>query len=181
MAKRTCSIDGCDSDVNARGLCPMHYSRWKRFGDPNLQRTAADRFWPKVQKTGNCWEWQGSRNAKGYGQFITSYRRATAAHRWSYEARYGPIPSDMVVCHRCDNPPCVRPDHLFLGTDMDNALDREHKGRGKYPPLAVLKCGQTEVGTLTAYYRHRKRKEPACVACADAWNAYKREYRTRTG
>jgi len=91
---------------------------------------AADikRFWSKVDKSGECWLWTASRKPNGYGQF-TKKPLLFYAHRVAYEATYGPIPAGLIVCHRCDNPPCVRPDHLFLGTDLDNAQDRVAKGR----------------------------------------------------
>lgn len=87
-----------------------------------------DRFWPNVQKSEGCWEWQGVRLHHGYGalQFRGKLRKA---HRLSWELHNGPIPEGLIVCHHCDNPPCVRPDHLFLGTSKDNADDKGCKGR----------------------------------------------------
>ena len=90
------------------------------------------RFWRKVEVRGEdeCWEWTGgSRNAYGYGQFRLN-GRMVKVHRISYELSHGSIPEGMLVCHHCDNPPCANPSHLFLGTDKDNAIDREMKGRG---------------------------------------------------
>lgn len=84
----------------------------------------ADRFWPKVQKTEHCWVWIGARLPGEYGEFDT--RRA---HRVSWELHHGTIPEGLHVCHKCDNPPCVRPDHLFLGTANDNIQDCIKKGR----------------------------------------------------
>jgi hypothetical protein len=91
----------------------------------------ANRFWPKVLcdlKTG-CWVWTASCLPSGYGQFSISRNRARVAHRVSWEMHFGPIPDGLLVCHHCDNPPCVRPDHLFLGTDSTNAWDKVAKGR----------------------------------------------------
>jgi hypothetical protein len=91
-----------------------------------------DRFWSKVAKGDGCWEWQGHRS-RGYGELQIGRRgaqRKTLAHRISWEMHNGPIPVGLEVCHRCDNPPCVRPDHLFLGTQIDNANDMWSKGRG---------------------------------------------------
>lgn len=91
----------------------------------------AERFWPKVSFGPGCWEWQGARHVKagGYGTFGLDRRTMVRAHRMSYELAVGPIPAGMLVLHRCDNPPCVRPSHLFLGTPKDNTADMDRKGR----------------------------------------------------
>ena len=75
-----------------------------------------------------CWEWTGYRNRKGYGQ-IKADGRMVATHRQAFLLRRGPIPEGMHVLHRCDNPPCVNPDHLFLGSNDDNVAERVRKGR----------------------------------------------------
>ncbi len=86
------------------------------------------RFWPKVRKGDGCWEWTASKHPDGYGQFGVGHGRAWA-HRVAWELCVGPIPAGMVVMHTCDNPGCVRPDHLRIGTQLDNIADMVAKGR----------------------------------------------------
>jgi hypothetical protein len=87
-----------------------------------------ERFWQKVEKTETCWNWTGCKHEKGYGLFSVKNRNRRA-HRVSYEMHCGKIPDGMQVLHDCDNPSCVRPDHLFLGTNADNMADKCAKGR----------------------------------------------------
>lgn len=89
---------------------------------------ATDRFWSRVKKTEGCWTWTGAK-ISGYGDLRVSVTVHQLAHRFSWELHHGPIPAGLHVLHRCDNPPCVRPDHLFLGTNDDNVADSVNKGR----------------------------------------------------
>src|SRR6266853_3758788 len=94
------------------------------------RRSITERFWEKVDTTGDCWLWTASKTEFGYGQFGTARGKpSTTAHRVSWELHFGPIPDGMFVCHHCDTPPCVKPDHLFLGTHEQNQLDMLLKGR----------------------------------------------------
>jgi hypothetical protein len=126
---------GCDR--------PMGPDDWYRNGDltrravarqaatEKAQTPLIDRLWAKVDKTGDCWIWTGACDSKGYGRIGAGGRggRLVRPHRVVYEAEHGAIPEGMYVCHHCDNPPCVRPEHLFLGTNQDNQLDAVAKGR----------------------------------------------------
>lgn len=96
-----------------------------------VRRPLTDRFWEKVEKTPGCWLWTGSCTEKGYGSIGSGGRDGShlIASRVSWELYFGPIPAGLWVLHRCDDPACVRPDHLFLGTAADNTADMVSKGR----------------------------------------------------
>lgn len=132
-----CTVGGCEQQQIAKGLCGMHYVRVRRHGDPHtiakggpLSRPVADRFWPKVQRGEGCWLWTGACDTYGYGLIRWRQRdRWDKAHRVSWIIASGPIPNGLCVLHKCDNPPCVNPAHLFLGTQADNMHDMKIKGR----------------------------------------------------
>ncbi len=85
------------------------------------------RFWDRVEKSDSCWRWTGYLT-KGYGR-IRVDNQHIRAHRLSYQIHFGEIPAGLHVLHHCDNPACVNPDHLYVGTDKDNARDRVVRGR----------------------------------------------------
>jgi len=93
-------------------------------------RPIAERFWEKASRPADgCWVWQYAINNTGYGIFSESTGKCVLSHRMAWKLTHGDIPSGLFVCHHCDNPKCVRPDHLFLGTCLDNSRDMVAKGR----------------------------------------------------
>lgn len=135
---KICSIEGCDRKHDSHTYCKMHAKRFKRNGHPNRVKnhylatsaTPELRFWERVAVTANpdkCWEWQAGRSKKGYGSVWVN-ERVISAHRAAWFYTYGTMPT-LCVMHTCDNPPCVNPHHLRLGTIADNNQDKVNKGR----------------------------------------------------
>lgn len=123
----------CDRPASCKGLCKTHYERVLngRKARPTQGLSEHERFMFYVEKTDTCWLWKGSKQ-RVYGM-IWSNGKNVLAHRYSYLAHVGEIPDGMFVCHRCDNPLCVNPDHLFVGEAADNTRDMMNKGRGFWP------------------------------------------------
>lgn len=128
---------------------------------PQLTDSDISRFWSKVSKSDDCWLWMASRcgyrykSGGGYGQFVKG-RNVWYAHRVSWTIQNGSIPDGLQVLHRCDNPFCVKPDHLFLGTQLDNMKDCRSKGReavGEKKAVYGSKNGMKQPGV---YERWRK-------------------------
>ena len=103
------------------------------------------RFMAKVEKSDGCWEWTAAKLKKGYGKFSKGRDGWELAHRASWRLKHGQIPQGMQVLHRCDNPSCVRPSHLFLGVARDNTHDMIRKGRARFHFHVTPPCGARNV------------------------------------
>ena len=129
----------------------------------NISRKDVRRFWSKVRKLSTCWEWISGKHPYGYGMMRFRHSKELA-HRVSWVIHNGAIRNNLCVLHRCDNPSCVRPSHLFLGTRTDNAIDRVRKGRSA--------CGDTHSSRthperVARGLRHGSRTHPERVACGE--------------
>lgn len=127
-----------EAGIRMLGVTKAAPRRWYARGhDPRRcpvsgrKPSAHERFWARVDRSDDegCWLWTGPIRGNGYGGFYVD-GLAFYAHRWAYVCHYGEDPGAFLVCHRCDNPSCVNPSHLFLGDHIDNARDMESKGRG---------------------------------------------------
>lgn len=135
-----CEAEGCGGRTYARSLCQKHYNaaRYRpRFspGRISCRRSVAENIaacTARDTETG-CLNWTGGLDEWGYGRYGKSRR----AHRVAFEDAKGPIPGGLLVCHQCDNPRCVEPAHLFLGTNEDNTADRVAKGRCAFAKLNI--------------------------------------------
>jgi hypothetical protein len=131
-----CIEIGCTRMASCRGRCGMHYARFRRsvgVMPPIVRPTPEERFWRHVEKGSSpagCWLWRGNISGSGRASFFLN-KRCVAASRFSWELRNGPIAEGLLACHKCDNPICVNPSHLFLGTTLDNAVDKLQKNRAR--------------------------------------------------
>jgi len=139
-----------------------------------------DRFLNKINKTPTCWLWEGCLRTDGYGCFRLNGKTRTT-HRLAYEWLVAPIPLGLQVLHRCDNPSCVNPNHLWLGTHGDNMRDAAAKGRlasqkGEHPRLFKSHClhGHPYSSGNT---RRRGNGTRVCIECKRSWG--RRDYHNK--
>lgn len=129
----TCMQVDCFKKAKSRGYCAAHYQRARVTGeivvDPEIPVSVRIKAYSKPNPETGCWEWQRYRKPSGYGTIAFEGKPYYHAHRASYAEFVGPIPDGMWVLHKCDNRPCVNPDHLFLGSMQDNVDDRNRKKR----------------------------------------------------
>jgi hypothetical protein len=146
------------------------------FQHRRSQRTLADRFTDYVSPEPNsgCWLWDGSCDRKGYGQLRVTKSVLKYATHVSLELAGRSVPDGMHVCHHCDNPACVNPAHLFIGTQKDNTADMIRKGRGSKPPLAKPGQGMKEF-CLRGHPRISAGHYRYCRQCRIDWKRIRRE------
>jgi len=120
---------------NKSGYCSK-FCYYNRNGD-----TILDKFWAKVNVTKKCWTWFGSTNYKGYGLFGVKGKNVST-HIFSYRTFVGPIKNGMQVLHTCDTPNCIRPSHLYQGTNQDNCNDKVLRGQ-QYAKVSLKQAERT--------------------------------------
>lgn len=162
MNKATCSTPNCDKPVYGRGWCKNDYHQaWKAGRLESGARTLAkptDSLDARLRNIGwtvtasGCWEWNGSLDVYGYGQMAVNRGRPWKAYRIAYEA-WVKVPAENVdICHRCDNPPCINPAHLFEGARAVNVADMVSKGRSATWSKRAHKLTGPQVDAIRAEY-----------------------------
>lgn len=129
------------------------YDKWgrrrRRVNGHGNARPLKERFLEKIKIINNCWIWIGAKNSDGYGQ-IGKGNKLLSCHRVAWEIYHGSIPIDKQVLHKCDTPPCVNPDHLFLGTNLDNIEDAIKKGR-----ISANLLSNSEILKIRSWYKSK--------------------------
>jgi len=138
---KICEVAGCGAKPTAHSLCPKHYKKKLLYDDPTVSKvvqfhglTLEERFWKYTVKKEGCWKWVGHCDPNGYGRLNRSVGQKryvpVLAHRLSWEIHNGSVvPKGKLVCHKCDNPNCVNPDHLYVGDQLSNIKDMWNRGR----------------------------------------------------
>jgi len=153
---RICAVDGCDKSVWKGLYCPAHYAKARKYGDPlgsAGDRTPVSVHVPLDERIRmnsmpvphcGCWIWVKSLNGKGYPQLTFRMKRMDG-NRAAWVAFQGEIPAGMHVLHKCNTRSCVNPDHLYLGTDVENHADRVAAGTALPPPVLL---GEAHAGSI---------------------------------
>lgn len=136
-----------------------------------LDNQTADRFWSKVDKTDSCWIWTGTIDPDGYGRFALTHRKSVGAHRLSWEISNGRIPKGLGALHNCDVRNCVRPDHIYVGTQQDNSNDMVKRGRAA---TGLRNARYTHPETTARGLRHGWHTKPESRIRGD--NHWRRKY-----
>ena len=144
--KKKCQVEGCQTKRYNKGYCAKHYQRVKTHGDHTIVKNRSHAVYDSLEdfllknskkETAGCWVWTAGKGRRGYGSAGSSpwgrRFKTSPAHRLSYICYKGEIPKGLFVCHTCDNPPCINPEHLFLGTHRDNMKDMYKKQRDNHP------------------------------------------------
>ncbi len=179
MGKRTCSVATCDEKHVGLGYCSKHWKRFRKSGSTAapVTPTAEERFWSKVDASGDCWEWTAG-GANGYGHFFLGKDSGSPsikmnAHRWAYQHLVGPIPDDFQLDHLCKNRACVNPDHL---EPVPAAVNLSRSG-ARFFNLQKTQCPRGHPYSGDNLIR-QARGGRACRECMRAcWRNYKRRVR----